>query len=444
MVKLQLPRGMRDYPPEEKLLREELVSALKETFERYGFNPIETPIVERFEVLAAKYGGGEEILKETFRLRDQGGRELGLRYELTTSLARFIGMNPTLKRPFKAYQIGPVFRDGPIKRGRLRQFWQCDVDTIGTKSMLAEAELLSLALDFFSQLGLEVEIKVNNRKLLRDLIEPEASLLAARGLDPISIILSLDKLEKLGREGVAAELRGKGLEEEEIARLIELSEVEGTNEERLAALRRRVESAGLDELEELFRYLDGPEKERIVFTPSLARGLAYYTGTVFEVFLADGSFEGSLAAGGRYDDLIGQFLGTGEEIPAVGISFGLEPIAEVYLEREKRGLRRGGKPPARSVAEVYVIPIGPTAIKGFEVAQQLRRAGIKADMDLMGRGVSANLEYANAYGIPYVLLLGPEELAQGKVKLRDMASGREELLTLKEAIAKVAQPPLAR
>lgn len=436
MAKLQLPRGMRDYPPEEKLLREELVSLLKETFERYGFNPIETPLVERWEILAAKYGGGEEILKETFRLRDQGGRELGLRYELTTSLARFIGMNPTIKRPFKAYQLGPVFRDGPIKRGRLRQFWQCDVDTIGTKSLLAEAELLSLALDFFSQLGLEVEIRVNSRKLLRDLIEPEAQLLAARGLDPVSIILSLDKLERAGPEGVAAELREKGLKEEEIARLLGLAEVRGTNEERLAALRSRVKSAGLDELEELFRYLDRPERERVVFTPSLARGLAYYTGTVFEVYLKGGGFTSSLAAGGRYDELIGQFLGTGEEIPAVGLSFGLEPIAEVYRYRERKGTGR------RSVAQVYVVPIGTGMIlEGWRTLQRLRRAGIKADMDLLGRGVSANLEYANAYGIPYALLLGEDELSQGKVKLHDMASGEEELLSLEEAIAKVAGPP---
>ncbi|MGQ9477069.1 MAG: histidine--tRNA ligase [Candidatus Bipolaricaulia bacterium] len=425
-VRLQLPRGMRDYPPEEKLLREELVSLLKEIFERYGFNPLETPLVERFEILAAKYAGGEEILKETFRLRDQGGRELGLRYELTTSLARFVGMNPTLKRPFKAYQIGPVFRDGPIKRGRLRQFWQCDVDTIGTKSLLAEAELLSLTLDFFSQIGLEVEIKVNHRKLLRDFIEP----LIPSGLDSISIILSLDKLEKAGPEGVAEELRMKGLKEEEIERLLELTALSGSNEEKLASLRERVKSAGLEELEELFRYLARPE--RVSFTPSLARGLAYYTGTVFEVYLADGSFAGSLAAGGRYDELIGQFLGSDEEIPAVGISFGLEPIFELY--RERKGLSR------RSVAEVYVIPIGILSESwGWEVLQRLRGAGIRADMDLQGRGVSANLEYANAYGIPYVLLLGPDELACGRVKLRDMASGKEELLALEEVIAKLSK-----
>jgi len=432
-MELRLPRGMRDYPPEEKILREEVVSLLKETFERYGFNPLETPIVERWEVLAAKYAGGEEILKETFRLRDQGGRELGLRYEMTTSLARFVALNPTRKRPLKLYQIGPVFRDGPIKRGRLRQFWQCDVDTIGTKSLLADAELLNLTLDFFSELGLEVEIKLNNRKLLRDLIEP----LVPPGLEPVSVILSLDKLEKIGPEGVAQELREKGLREE-IDRLLGLATISGSNEERIARIRGMTESEGLQEIEELFRYLDRPERDQVVFTPSLARGLAYYTGTVFEVYLKDKDKDrglaSSLAAGGRYDDLIGRFVGTDEEIPAVGISFGLEPLMEAVKVKTSE-IRS-----PRSKVEVFVIPIGTAAVEeGRAIAQRLRRAGLKTDMDLLSRGVSANLEYANAYGIPYALLVGPEELAQGKVKLRDMVSGEEELLTVEGVIARLSR-----
>ncbi|HIC95032.1 TPA: histidine--tRNA ligase, partial [Candidatus Bipolaricaulota bacterium] len=398
-----------------------------------GFNPLETPIVERWEVLAAKYAGGEEILKETFRLRDQGGRELGLRYEMTTSLARFVALNPARKRPLKLYQIGPVFRDGPIKRGRLRQFWQCDVDTIGTKSLLADAELLNLTLDFFSELGLEVEIKLNNRKLLRDLIEP----LVPPGLEPVSVILTLDKLEKIGPEGVAQELREKGLREE-IDRLLGLATISGSNEERIARIRGMTESEGLQEIEELFRYLDRPERDQVVFTPSLARGLAYYTGTVFEVYLKDKDKDrglaSSLAAGGRYDDLIGRFVGTDEEIPAVGISFGLEPLMEAVKVKTSE-IRS-----PRSKVEVFVIPIGTAAVEeGRAIAQRLRRAGLKTDMDLLGRGVSANLEYANAYGIPYALLVGPEELAQGRVKLRDMVSGEEELLTVEGVIARLSR-----
>jgi len=431
MVELKLPRGMRDYPPEEKILRDQLVDKLKRIFERYGFNPLETPIVERWEVLSAKYAGGEEILKETFRLRDQGGRELGLRFELTTSLARFVALNPKIKRPLKLYQIGPVFRDGPIKRGRLRQFWQCDVDIIGARSLLAEAELLNLTGDFFSELGLEVEIRLNHRRLLRELIEPAVP----EGVDPIEVILTLDKLEKLGREAVAEELQQKGLSGEQSARLLELADIQGTNEERIARLRglTQARSEALREIEELFGYLDRPEQ--VVFTPSLARGLAYYTGTVFEVYLKDlEPVASSLAAGGRYDELIGRFLGSSEEVPAVGISFGLEPIMEVMKARDRS--RDEGLP--RTKVELFVIPIGTvTVAESRQIAQRLRRAGINTDMDLVGRGVSANLEYANSYGIPYVLFVGPEELAQGKVKLRDMQTGEEALLTVEELTKKL-------
>jgi len=426
MSKLQLPRGMRDYPPEEKILREEVVSLLKETFERYGFNPLETPVVERWEVLAAKYGGGEEILKETFRLRDQGGRELGLRYEMTTSLARFVALNPTRKRPLKLYQIGPVFRDGPIKRGRLRQFWQCDADIVGAKPPLADAEILNLTLDFFAELGLEVEIRLNNRRLLSDLI----GALAPAGAEPISVILSLDKLDKLGAEGVAQELRSKGLGEREIERLLELATISGANEERIARLKGLVGSHGLEEIERVLAHLDRPE--RVSFTPALARGLAYYTGTVFEVYLKRGGLAASLAAGGRYDDLIGGFMGAKERVPAVGISFGLEPIMEAVKPSKVQG--------PKSQVEVFVIPIGTAVVEeGRKIAQHLRRVGVKTDIDLLGRGVSANLEYANAYGIPYAVFVGPEELAQGKVKLRDMESGKEELLTVEEIISKLGR-----
>lgn len=421
-MNLRLPRGMRDYPPEERILRDEIIALLQGTFERYGFNPLETPVVERFEVLAAKYGGGDEILKEMFRLRDQGGRELGLRYEMTTSLARFVGMNPTRKRPLKFYQIGPVFRDGPIKRGRLRQFWQCDVDTIGAKSLLADAELLNLTLDFFAELGLEVEIKLNSRKLLRDLIEP----LIPKGADPVSVVLSLDKLDKVGREDVAAELREKGLHREEIEELLTLAEPGASNQERVAQLQGMTRSEGLSEIEQLFDYLDHPD--RVVFTPSLARGLAYYTGTVYEIYLKGSKFRSSLAAGGRYDDLIGQFAGSGKEIPAVGISFGLEPIMEVAQQLQ---VKRG-----KSKVELFLVPIG-TREQSREIAQNLRQAGINTDMDLLGRGISANLGFADAYEIPHVLLVGPDELNQGRVKLRDMTSGEEELLSVEEVIARL-------
>lgn len=411
---LKLPKGMRDFPPGEKILRDEIISLLKRTFELYGFNPLGTPIVERWEVLSSKYGGGADILKEAFRLRDQGGRELGLRYEMTTSLARFVGMNPQIKKPFKAYQIGPVYRDGPVKRGRYREFWQCDVDIVGARSMLADAEIVNLTLDFFSRINLEIKIIVNNRKLLKEMVA-KAGINKEKALEAI---ISLDKLAKIGQEGVLKELLGKGIAKEKASALLEM-----VSRKKLSAVASELpHSEGIKELEEFFSYIDN---NQVIFDPSLARGLAYYTGTIYEVYLE--GFGSSLAAGGRYDEMIGQFLESKEQIPAVGISFGLEPIMDVLLEQRKQA--------KNSVTQVLVIPIQSTA-ECQRITQRLRRAGIKTDMDLVGRGISANLSYANSYQIPYALIVGPEELELSKVKLRDMITGKEELLTVEDVIEK--------
>jgi histidyl-tRNA synthetase len=408
-MELQLPRGMRDFPPEEKILRDEVISVLKGIFELYGFSPLETPIVERWEVLSAKYSGGEEILKETFKLTDQGGRQLGLRYDLTVPLARFVGMNPTIKRPFKRYQIGTVYRDGPIKKGRTREFYQCDADIVGSSSPLADAECVQLALDVFEKLGIDVEVKINNRKVLYELAQaaeiPEELTEAA--------ILSLDKLEKIGPDGVLREMIERG-----IARVSAERFLSGAQDRE--ALKK---GEGYRELEPVLSALQDP---RVVWTPSLARGLSYYTGTIYEVYAKNSSVTGSLAAGGRYDNMIGQFLGGSEKIPAVGISFGLEPILEVLKEKHPNRIMR------KTVTQVYVIPFKTLLAEGRAICQQLRRAGIKTDMDFSAKGISDGLKYANAYEIPFVVIVGPDEVAAGKVKLRDMRSGEEKLLTVDE------------
>jgi histidyl-tRNA synthetase len=408
-MELQLPRGMRDFPPEEKILRDEVISVLKGIFELYGFSPLETPVVERWEVLSAKYSGGEEILKETFKLTDQGGRQLGLRYDLTVPLARFVGMNPTIKRPFKRYQIGTVYRDGPIKKGRTREFYQCDADIVGSSSPLADAECVQLALDVFEKLGIDVEVKINNRKVLYELAQaaeiPEELTEAA--------ILSLDKLEKIGPDGVLREMIERG-----IARVSAERFLSGAQDRE--ALKK---GEGYRELEPVLSALQDP---RVVWTPSLARGLSYYTGTIYEVYAKNSSVTGSLAAGGRYDNMIGQFLGGSEKIPAVGISFGLEPILEVLKEKHPNRIMR------KTVTQVYVIPFKTLLAEGRAICQQLRRAGIKTDMDFSAKGISDGLKYANAYEIPFVVIVGPDEVAAGKVKLRDMRSGEEKLLTVDE------------
>jgi len=217
-MELQLAKGVRDVPPEEKIVVNRILDTLKETFERYGFVPLETPLLERWETLTAKGGAGEEsdVLKETFKLKDQGNRELALRFDLTVPLARYVAMNSQLKLPFKRYEMGPVFRDGPLKLGRYRQFWQCDIDTIGVKGMLAEAEQLALVQDAFQSLGIDIIIKVNNRKLLNGILEQCGIQ------EKESAIIAIDKLEKLGAKGVAEELSQRGYSETPAKKLLGL------------------------------------------------------------------------------------------------------------------------------------------------------------------------------------------------------------------------------
>lgn len=421
-------RGTRDFAPEEKIVRQGIIDMLRATFELYGFSPLETPIIERMEVLSAKYAGGAEILKETFNFRDQGKRELGLRYDLTVPMARFVGMNPNVKMPFKRYQIGQVFRDGPIKTGRYREFWQCDVDIVGSKSMLADAQCVQIAQKFFKDLGLEVIIEVNNRKLLDGIMEaagiPESKWMEA--------ILEIDKLKKTGVKKVQDEIKKKGIGREELRKLMEMISLEGSNSQKVEKLRLLVKSEtgeqGLKEIEELLSYVD---ENNINFNIALARGLSYYTGPVFEVFLKDEKkFGSSLAGGGRWDRMIGEFLGSKNEFPAVGISFGIEPITAV------RGMLKKEEKPAKTVTQVYVVPIG-TVKECVSICQELRKEGVKTDMDIMGRGVSKNLDYADKMGIPYALIVGEDEVAQKKYKLKDMASGKEQSLDLKGVVKKL-------
>ncbi len=408
-MRLETAKGMEDYEPREKILRNSVVNTLQNIFENYGFNPLETPVMEKWGVLSSKYAGGDEILKETYKLTDQGGRELGLRYDLTVPLARYIGMNPTLKMPFKRYQIGPVFRDGPVKKGRRRQFYQADVDIIGSESMFAEAELIKLTLDAFDKIGIPVKIRVNNRKLLNDMIEQ----VGIREVKAEDAILSLDKLLKIGGEGVVEEMKERGIDQDKAYDLLDL--VEDLQSEELILLETEFQSEGAEELKQLFELVDD---DRLEFDPSLARGLAYYTGTIFEVFTEE--FDSSLAAGGRYDEMIGQLVERGD-YPAVGISFGVEPICTLLADKVE----------VRSTADVLIIPIGVRE-QADKIADELRSENIKTDIDVVGRGVSKNLSYADWYDIHYCLIIGEDEVEQEKYTLKDMDSGDEEMLSLED------------
>ncbi len=427
-MSLQTAKGVRDFAPEEKILRDKIAGTIKYFFEVYGFSPLETPILERFETLSAKYAGGSEILKETFALTDQGKRKLGLRFDLTVPLARYIGMNPNIKLPFKRYEIGRVFRDGPIRLGRMREFWQCDADIIGVKSMYAEAELLSIAKDVFNKLGINAIIKVNNRKLLNGILD-EAGISDKKE----EAILSIDKLDKFGIGEVKEELKEKGFKAGQIEKLLEIFAIKGDYGSTIKRLKQIIKSSegleGIKEIEELFNYLKllNVNAELDI---SLARGLAYYTGTVFEVFQKEGIITSSIAAGGRYDKMISAFLNSKREYPAAGLAFGLEPITEIVKLMKKETIK--------TKAKIYLIPIKAFE-QSMEILKMLRSAGINADIDALERGPSRNLEYANSLGIPYVLFIGQDELKQEKLKLKDMRSGREELLAIKDVIAKMKQ-----
>jgi histidyl-tRNA synthetase len=415
-MKIETAKGVRDIPPEEKILKSRIISTIQTVFENFGFNPLDTPTIERYDVLASKYAGGAEILKETFKLNDQGERDLCLRYDLTVPLARFIAMNPSTKMPFKRYQVGQVFRDGPIKLGRYREFTQCDVDVIGTKDMIAEAELLSIAKRVFENLNLKVIIKLNNRKVLNAIIMkagiPEEKCIGA--------ILSLDKIEKIGKTVVAKELDTLGLSEEMIEELFRLTEKQEDNDLTLKALELELGEEAVKEIKDLIRLLDILEVN-VEFWPNLSRGLSYYTGSVFEVFAENSAIKSSISAGGRYDNMIGNFVGNNQEYPAVGISFGIDVIFEVLKLQEPK-LKK-------SVVKVLVISI-KTEEESIKLVSALRECNIPSDLNLK-KGVSKGLEYASYYDIPYVVFVGENELKENKYKLRNMVTGEEQLLDKK-------------
>ena len=412
-MKLELAKGVKDIYPEEKILQQRVMDVFRRTFELYGYAPIETPLLEKYEVLASKYAGGSEILNEMFTLNDQGGRRLALRYDLTVPFCRFVGMNKTLKMPFKRYEMGPVFRDGPISVSRFRQFWQCDVDVVGIKSMKIDAEFVEIFNKVFEELGLNVEVRVNNRKILDAIME------RLEINKPGEVILIVDKLDKIGVKGVSKELKEIGTEENQIRLLLKIISVEGTNKQKLKSLREQLGVCeGLDEIEEVMKYSD-----KFVFDISLARGLAYYTGTIYEVYLKNGEIKTAVASGGRYDKMISGFLESNQDYPALGISFGLSRIA-LALQNQN----------IKSVNKVYVIPI-KTEVN--DVVKNLRNSGINTDVDYNSRGVSKNLDYASKLGIPYCLIIGEKELKSNKYTLRNMNTGKELKLSITEIIKKL-------
>lgn len=415
-MNLQLPKGTRDFPPEEKIIRNKILKTLIKWFEIYGFSPLDTPIIAQLDVLTAKYAAGEtsDIASEIFKVTDQGGRNLGLRFDLTVPLSVFVGMNPNVKMPFKRYEIGKVYRDGPIKLGRYREFYQCDIDTVGTESMFAEVEILEAVQKIFEELEFEIDIEINNRKILNSILES----LKIENKEQTLIII--DKLKKQGLETVKKELEDIDLSEEQINELTKIMTLKGTNKDKINKLKEILTNQeGLNEIEEILKYIT----KGITFNPALARGLAYYTGPIFEVFLKKSEITSAVAGGGRYDKMIGNYLENQKEYPATGISFGLEPITEAIKLRNKEN--------EKTVTKVFLIPIG---VKCYDILKKLRENEISCSMDIMDRSITKNLDYADKLKIPYVIIIGKKEFDEKKYKLKNMQTGEEQQLTIEELI----------
>lgn len=410
-IEYQNVRGTQDYLPEQELIRRKIRRTLEDTFIAYGCKPLETPILNYTSLMASKYAGGAEILQEMYRLTDRGQRDLALRYDLTIPFAKVIAMNPTLPMPFKRYEIGKVFRDGPIKAGRFREFTQCDVDIVGVESQVAEAELMMMALDAFNQLEQEVVIHYNNRKLLVGLL----GFFGVSADDQSRVILILDKIEKVGNNAVLAELKELGLEASAITKIENFLQDNRKNTlAYFAQFEVPVIQEGLAEMLELERYISTLGiSANCLFNPLLARGLEIYTGTIYEMFVRDGRITSSIGSGGRYDNAIGGLLGGADTFATVGISFGLDVIFTAMMLAQQQDVA--------SLVDIYIIPIN-TVAEALVLARALRK-DYRVEVELSGKKVRKAMDKANRENIPYVIVLGEEEVRQNHYIVKNMETG---------------------
>jgi len=422
--KFQTPRGTRDFLPEEMIRLEYVIYTFKRIFEKYGFDNFETPAFENFDLLAAKGGGGDEIKDQIYYFKDKSDRELGLRFYLTVPLARVIANNPQLSKPFKRYCIGRVWRYEEIRKDRFREFWQCDIDTVGSESMQADAEILAVLVESLEALGFKKFcIKLNNRKILSALID----LVNAPEKRKFEIFRAIDKLDKFGKDIVKDELKKIGLKPKQTSELLKLITTEGSPEKIIkngeSILQSAIGSEGLRELKEIVELSKSYGfSDKIVIDFSLARGLDYYTGPIFEVIDTSGKNIGSLAGGGRYDDLIELF--GGRPTPATGISFGIERIIEVMKEEKVLAL-------PKTKVKVFVANVSEDVKKdAIKMAKEFRDRGIPCQVDLMNRSLKNQLEFADSLGIPFSVIIGPEEVKKKVVKFRDMKKRKEVTLKL--------------
>lgn len=409
-IELKNVKGTYDYLPNEQKIRNFINDTLKDIFEKYGYQPLETPILCYYDLLAGKYDESNDLLNEIYKLTDQGKRNLGLRYDLTVPFAKCITITKDLRLPFKRYEIGKVFRDGPVKTGRDREFIQCDVDVVGIKGQMIEAELISLFIEGYKRLGIDVIVRYNSRKLM-------SGLIIEKGIPETlvsNVITIIDKLDKIDEKELLKEFNDINVDSNIALDLLNtfklnLNELNKIYENTTNKLIKE----GLFELNELEFYIREYE-ENIKFTATLARGQEYYTGNVFEVYSKNNELSCSLGGGGRYDNMITDFINDGNIYPAVGISFGLSTIFEILKNKLEN----------KSLIDIYIIPMN-TKKESLTLANKLRSLNYKVDIEMNDRKVKKCFEYANKENIPYVIVLGEDEIKNNYFNIKNMATGEQ-------------------
>ncbi|HBU21411.1 TPA: histidine--tRNA ligase [Candidatus Beckwithbacteria bacterium] len=412
MAKLNLPqtlKGFRDFLPNEKRKRDFVLEKIKQTFELFGFEPLETPTLEYADLLLGKYG--KEADKLIYIFKDRGNREVGLRYDQTVPTARVLTQYKNqLPKYFRRYQFQNVYRADKPQKGRYREFTQCDIDIFGTTSPLADTEIIACTYFAFKNVGFpNVTLRINDRQILFDVIK-KSGITEQKSL---SVIQSLDKLDKKTVDQVQMELKKKGVTLEQFQKINNLLK----------------QARPTKQLEKIigFSISSGVPKDRIEFIPYLARGLDYYTGMIFEVIIPE--FEsGSLGGGGRYDKLIDQLSGT--NTPAVGIAFGFDRMVEAASEMNLI-------PKATSVIKALITIFPGYEGKSLNLANTLRTADIKTEIFPQDENLDKQLKYAAAKNIPFVLMIGPDEAKADKVTLKDMTTGEQQSLTLDQVVVRL-------
>jgi len=415
MSEMRTVRGMRDLMGLEMQVKNYLMETAIQVFEQYGYEPLDSPVMELWETLSAK--GGEEVEAETFKFTDKGDRDVGLRFDLTVPLARIVATNPHLPKPFKRYAVGKAWRYDRPQAGRYREFEQADVDIVGAESVAADAEVVLVALEFLKRvLGSNYLIRINNRKVLRGMTEK------AGVTDDLAFecFRAIDKLDKIGKEGVLQELESRGIGKEQSNFLIDAIAIKGSGKSVLKKFRNiligsDIGNEGIDELTlmaEIFE--ESGVSQFIEFDMSLARGLDYYTGPVFEGRYLGEPEVGSILGGGRYDRLIEKFGGL--STPATGISLGIGRLIEVVIAR---GM---GKELMKQL-DIFIAPINRNMLRyAISFQTKLVQAGFSCEVDLMERPLKKILEQADLKNAKYTIIVGERDLEKGEVSIRDMTS----------------------